>query len=49
MIIFGGWDGTRTLNDMYELSLSKLKNFISKNLNIKFDRNNDLVPHQLQE
>ena len=24
MIIFGGWDGTRTLNDMYELSLSNL-------------------------
>lgn len=22
MIIFGGWDGTKTLNDMYEFSLS---------------------------
>ncbi len=48
MIIFGGWDGTRTLNDMYELSLSKLKiSFISPN--IKIDRYNDLVSHQLQE
>jgi N-acetylneuraminic acid mutarotase len=25
LIIFGGWDGTRTLNDMYELSLSKIQ------------------------
>lgn len=27
MITYGGWDGTKTLNDMYELSLSKKNNF----------------------
>ena len=24
MIIYGGWDGTKTLNDMYELSLGNI-------------------------
>jgi hypothetical protein len=26
LIIYGGWDGTKTLNDMYEMSLSNLLN-----------------------
>jgi len=36
MIIFGGWDGTKTLNDMYELSLGNIfffYNFLYKQKN----------------
>jgi len=28
MIIYGGWDGTKTLNDMYELSLGNIFYFL---------------------
>jgi len=27
IIVYGGWDGTKTLNDMYELSLGNIFQF----------------------